>query len=41
MSNSLQFEARTFMDIRFRTQYSDDDDVGLIATVEDPVGTLE
>jgi len=36
-----QWEARVFMDIRFRTAYQDADDVGYIATVTDPVGTLE
>ena len=36
-----EFEARGFVDIRFRTQYSDTDDVGYIGTVEDPAGTFE
>ncbi len=36
-----EFEARVFMDFRFRTTYEDTDDVGFIGTVEKPVGTYE
>lgn len=36
-----EYEARAFIDIRFRTTYEDTDDVGYIGTVETPVGTLE
>ena len=36
-----EWEARVFMDIRFRTTYQDTDEVGFIGTVETPVGTLE
>ena len=36
-----QWEARVFIDIRFRTTYQDTDDVGYIGTVETPAGTLE
>jgi hypothetical protein len=36
-----EYEARAFIDIRFRTTYSDDDDVGYIGTVEKPVGTYD
>lgn len=36
-----EFEAMAFKDLRFRTTYQDTDDVGLISSVETPVGTLE
>ena len=36
-----EFEARVFMDLRFRTTYQDTDDVGFIGTATDPVGTYD
>jgi hypothetical protein len=36
-----EYQAMAFMDIRFRTEYQDTDDVGYVGTVETPVGTYD
>jgi len=36
-----EFDARVYMDLRFRTTYQDTDDVGYIGTVTETVGTFD